>query len=139
MEWENQECLENQRDGGGNGNVNGVMYVKVMTDEQLETLRKQIAVYASICEQLVEMHKTLSAQQDLSGLLFKLIFFFVWTILFSLGFCFLISFAAFLFLSLDLCYWVLCFCGFCVSGYVNLCQSFHFYDCLVILCSIEDS
>lgn len=78
MEWENQESLEhhnqNQRDnnnsnnnGSGGGNVNGVMYVKVMTDEQLETLRKQIAVYASICEQLVEMHKTLSAQQDLSG------------------------------------------------------------------------
>ncbi|KAB5556705.1 hypothetical protein DKX38_007614 [Salix brachista] len=38
-----------------------------MTDEQLETLRKQIAVYAAICEQLVEMHKTLSAQQDLAG------------------------------------------------------------------------
>ncbi|GAU12179.1 hypothetical protein TSUD_01450 [Trifolium subterraneum] len=44
------------------------MYVKVMTDEQLETLRKQIAVYATICEQLVQMHKTLSAQQDLAGL-----------------------------------------------------------------------
>ncbi|KAF5738089.1 homeodomain protein HB2 [Tripterygium wilfordii] len=50
--------------GGGGG---GVMYVKVMTDEQLETLRKQIAVYATICEQLVEMHKTLTAQQDLAG------------------------------------------------------------------------
>ncbi|XP_071724424.1 WUSCHEL-related homeobox 13 [Rutidosis leptorrhynchoides] len=43
------------------------MYVKVMTDEQLETLRKQIAVYSTICEQLVEMHKTLTAQQDLAG------------------------------------------------------------------------
>ncbi|KAK8717635.1 hypothetical protein V6N13_044896 [Hibiscus sabdariffa] len=39
-----------------------------MTDEQLETLRNQIAVYASICEQLVEMHKNLTAQQDLAGL-----------------------------------------------------------------------
>lgn len=42
--------------------------MKVMTDEQLETLRKQIAVYATICEQLVEMHKSLSAQQDLAGI-----------------------------------------------------------------------
>ncbi|KAH7566168.1 hypothetical protein ACOSP7_022504 [Xanthoceras sorbifolium] len=80
MEWENQESLENhnqnqshQREnsngngGAGGGNVNGVMYVKVMTDEQLETLRKQIAVYATICEDLVKMHKSLSAQQDLSG------------------------------------------------------------------------
>ncbi|KAK7816306.1 WUSCHEL-related homeobox 13 isoform X1 [Quercus suber] len=50
--------------GNGNG---GMLYVKVMTDEQLETLRKQIALYASICEQLVEMHKNLTAQQDLAG------------------------------------------------------------------------
>ncbi|KAL5066756.1 hypothetical protein RYX36_017643 [Vicia faba] len=57
MEWQKQVQ---------NGNVDA-MYVKVMTDEQLETLRKQIAVYATICEQLVEMHKTLSAQQDLAG------------------------------------------------------------------------
>ena len=54
----------NSVNGNGNG---GMLYVKVMTDEQLETLRKQIAVYATICEQLVEMHKTLSAQQDLAG------------------------------------------------------------------------
>ncbi|XP_038722367.1 WUSCHEL-related homeobox 13-like isoform X1 [Tripterygium wilfordii] len=53
--------------GGGGGGGGGVMYVKVMTDEQLETLRKQIAFYATICEQLVEMHKTLTAQQDLAG------------------------------------------------------------------------
>ncbi|KAJ9146861.1 hypothetical protein P3X46_029079 [Hevea brasiliensis] len=83
MEWENnqenqQQQQENQnqrehRNGnnitsvhGNNGN-GGMLYVKVMTDEQLETLRKQIAVYATICEQLVEMHKTLSAQQDLAG------------------------------------------------------------------------
>ncbi|KAF5753106.1 homeobox-leucine zipper family protein [Tripterygium wilfordii] len=52
---------------GNTGGGGGVMYVKVMTDEQLETLRKQIAVYATICEQLVEMHKTLTAQQDLAG------------------------------------------------------------------------
>ncbi|XP_038904713.1 WUSCHEL-related homeobox 13 isoform X1 [Benincasa hispida] len=50
------------------GTTAGALYVKVMTDEQLETLRKQIAVYATICEQLVEMHKTLTAHQDLTGM-----------------------------------------------------------------------
>uniref|UniRef100_A0A2P2KAE5 Homeobox-leucine zipper family protein n=1 Tax=Rhizophora mucronata TaxID=61149 RepID=A0A2P2KAE5_RHIMU len=55
---------ENGNGGGGGG---GMLYVKVMTDEQLEALRKQIAVYATICEQLVETHKTLSAHQDLAG------------------------------------------------------------------------
>lgn len=35
----------------------------VMTDEQLETLRRQISVYATICQQLVEMHKAVMAQQ----------------------------------------------------------------------------
>ncbi|CAI0421819.1 unnamed protein product [Linum tenue] len=44
-----------------------MLYVKVMTDDQLQTLRKQIAVYATICEQLVDMHKTLSAHQDLAA------------------------------------------------------------------------
>ncbi|KAE8703848.1 WUSCHEL-related homeobox 13 [Hibiscus syriacus] len=72
MEWEGEERhQENQTQRDiVNVNVNngGVMYVKVMTDEQLETLRNQIAVYASICEQLVEMHKNLTAQQDLAGL-----------------------------------------------------------------------
>ncbi|PON50022.1 Homeodomain transcription factor [Parasponia andersonii] len=69
--------------GNGNGNVNnnnnnnsnnnnnnnggGIPYVKVMTDEQLETLRKQIAVYATICEQLVQMHKNLTSHPDLPG------------------------------------------------------------------------
>ncbi|KAB5557785.1 hypothetical protein DKX38_008694 [Salix brachista] len=48
------------QNGGGLG-------VKVMTDEQMEMLRKQISVYATICEQLVEMHKALSAQQDFAG------------------------------------------------------------------------
>ncbi|KAK9038166.1 hypothetical protein V6N11_023052 [Hibiscus sabdariffa] len=71
MEWDQQQenQPQNQREENGNLSVNngGVMYVKVMTDEQLETLRKQIAVYASICEQLVEMHKNLTAHQDLTG------------------------------------------------------------------------
>ncbi|KAH6755942.1 WUSCHEL related homeobox 13 [Perilla frutescens var. hirtella] len=43
------------------------MFVKVMTDEQMEVLRKQIAVYATICEQLVELHKSLTSQNDLAG------------------------------------------------------------------------
>ena len=78
MEWDNQEHHhqenQNQRESV-NVNVNngGVMYVKVMTDEQLETLRQQIAVYASICEQLVEMHKNLTAHQDLAGLSLSLL------------------------------------------------------------------
>ncbi|XP_038704607.1 WUSCHEL-related homeobox 8-like isoform X2 [Tripterygium wilfordii] len=42
--------------------------VKVMTDEQMELLRKQISVYATICEHLVEMHKAYSAQQDIVGM-----------------------------------------------------------------------
>ncbi|WVZ21390.1 hypothetical protein V8G54_008712 [Vigna mungo] len=46
----------------------GSLYVKVMTDEQMELLRQQISVYATICEQLVEMHKAITTQQDLAGL-----------------------------------------------------------------------
>lgn len=60
MEWQKQRWHQS-------ANAAEMMYVKVMTDEQLETLRKQIAVYATICEQLIEMHKTLSAHQDLTG------------------------------------------------------------------------
>ncbi|KAI4386863.1 hypothetical protein MLD38_004751 [Melastoma candidum] len=63
MEWDKHDHPQ-PKEGDG---VGGVPFVKVMTDEQLETLRKQIAVYASICEQLVEMHKNLTAQQDLAG------------------------------------------------------------------------
>ncbi|CAN6916081.1 unnamed protein product [Brassica oleracea var. botrytis] len=73
MEWDNQQQPSNNPSSnlqgidvnGGSGS--GGMYVKVMTDEQLETLRKQIAIYATICERLVEMHKTLTSQQDLAG------------------------------------------------------------------------
>jgi hypothetical protein len=39
-------------------------YVKVMTDEQMEVLRKQISIYATICEQLVEVHRALTEHQD---------------------------------------------------------------------------
>ncbi|KAL3815128.1 hypothetical protein ACJIZ3_016396 [Penstemon smallii] len=47
--------------------LNGGMFVKVMTDEQMEVLRKQIAVYAIICQQLVDLHKSLTAQNDLAA------------------------------------------------------------------------
>ncbi|KAI4331356.1 hypothetical protein MLD38_029548 [Melastoma candidum] len=72
MEWDEREHHHHHQaaeNDCGRSNASGpaVPYVKVMTDEQLETLRKQIAVYASICEQLVEMHKNLTAQQDLAG------------------------------------------------------------------------
>ena len=76
MEWDNnqQQQPNNQNssnlqgiDVSGGGSSSGGMYVKVMTDEQLETLRKQIAIYATICDRLVEMHKTLTSQQDLAG------------------------------------------------------------------------
>ncbi|CAN1824804.1 WUSCHEL-related homeobox 13 [Linum perenne] len=78
MEWEGPHC-QHQETSNNNGDpaiINlptttttstSMVYVKVMTDEQLQTLRKQIAVYSTICEQLVEMHKTLSSHQDLAG------------------------------------------------------------------------
>ncbi|KAJ3691354.1 hypothetical protein LUZ61_020518 [Rhynchospora tenuis] len=51
-------------EGGEAIGDNNVPYMKVMTDEQMEVLRKQISIYATICEQLVEMHKSFTAQQD---------------------------------------------------------------------------
>lgn len=56
----------------GNNNSNNTnntagMFVKVMTDEQMEVLRKQIAIYATICEQLVDLHKSLTSHHDLAG------------------------------------------------------------------------
>nr|XP_043606686.1 WUSCHEL-related homeobox 8-like isoform X1 [Erigeron canadensis] len=56
-----------QQDEGNNSNGNGGMFVKVMTDEQMEVLRKQIAIYATICEQLVDLHKSLTSHHDLAG------------------------------------------------------------------------
>ncbi|KAG6394397.1 hypothetical protein SASPL_144981 [Salvia splendens] len=61
MEWEKQPPQQAEEPGGGG------MFVKVMTDEQMEVLRKQIACYATICEQLVELHKSLTSQTDLAG------------------------------------------------------------------------
>ncbi|KAG8654501.1 hypothetical protein MANES_05G124300v8 [Manihot esculenta] len=61
VEMEEEEQYKNGVLGGGLG-------VKVMTDEQMEMLRKQISVYATICESLVQLHKTISAQQDFAGM-----------------------------------------------------------------------
>ncbi|XP_024025790.1 WUSCHEL-related homeobox 13 isoform X2 [Morus notabilis] len=65
-----RERSEQQQQVNNNSNNNLAFHhhhhhVKVMTDEQLETLRKQISVYATICEQLVQMHKNLTSHQDL--------------------------------------------------------------------------
>lgn len=76
MEWQVQqkqsEELEMQMQveqlSNGDGRGVGGLYVKVMTDEQMELLRHQISVYASICEQLVEMHKAITAHHDLAGM-----------------------------------------------------------------------
>ncbi|KAK9064976.1 hypothetical protein SSX86_016359 [Deinandra increscens subsp. villosa] len=56
-----------EQDEGTNSINNGGMVFKVMTDEQLEVLRKQIAIYATICEQLVDLHKSLTSHHDLAG------------------------------------------------------------------------
>ncbi|CAM8915952.1 unnamed protein product [Rhodiola kirilowii] len=80
MEWEKQQQPQpqhsqlvvpldhNQQQQQQNNQSGGEMYMKVMTDEQLELLRHQISAYAAICERLVDMHKAISAQQDLAGI-----------------------------------------------------------------------
>ncbi|XP_074566301.1 WUSCHEL-related homeobox 8-like [Curcuma longa] len=48
---------------------NAALCGKVMTDEQIETLRLQIAAYATICEQLAEMHwETALRQESFTGM-----------------------------------------------------------------------
>ncbi|CAO2182524.1 unnamed protein product [Urochloa humidicola] len=73
MEWGDRakaSAAVDERAGGGGEGLGG--YVKVMTDEQLEVLRKQISIYATICEQLVEMHRTLTEHQDsIAGMRFS--------------------------------------------------------------------
>ncbi|CAK8569186.1 unnamed protein product [Lathyrus sativus] len=51
-----------------NAIIGGSLYVKVMTDEQLELLRQQISVYTTISDQLIQMHKSITTQHDLAGL-----------------------------------------------------------------------
>ncbi|KAL3527303.1 hypothetical protein ACH5RR_011959 [Cinchona calisaya] len=65
MEWDKQPL---QQATAAAEELNGAagMFVKVMTDEQMEVLRKQIGVYATICEQLVDLHKSLTSHHDLA-------------------------------------------------------------------------
>ncbi|XP_020592734.1 WUSCHEL-related homeobox 8-like [Phalaenopsis equestris] len=68
MAWETG-CSSNMNDFHGRlyeeeramgdlqGMLDGVLFMKVMTDEQIEVLRRQISIYATICEQLVAMHR----------------------------------------------------------------------------------
>ncbi|CAL9194885.1 unnamed protein product [Musa hybrid cultivar] len=75
-EWVWASGGNGERNDGGEGSGGGVgvavervLFVKVMTDEQMEILRSQIAVYATISEQLIEMHKIITAYQgSLSGM-----------------------------------------------------------------------
>ncbi|KAL8151842.1 hypothetical protein V2J09_021650 [Rumex salicifolius] len=78
-EWTNQPAILPLNQFGDSGYTGGIndsaatpgigdaLFVKVMTDEQLEVLRTQIAAYSSITEQLIEMHKSATSQQDLGG------------------------------------------------------------------------
>ncbi|WVZ68399.1 hypothetical protein U9M48_017342 [Paspalum notatum var. saurae] len=75
MEWGDRAAkasaaaADESRAGGGEALAG---YVKVMTDEQMEVLRKQISIYATICEQLVEMHRALTEHQDsIAGMRFS--------------------------------------------------------------------
>nr|QFQ60706.1 WUSCHEL-related homeobox transcription factor 13 variant 2 [Jasminum sambac] len=63
MEWGKQPNVQQVAEELNNGGI----FVKVMTDEQIEILRKQIAAYAIICEQLVHLHKSFTLQNDLPG------------------------------------------------------------------------
>lgn len=67
---------EDRAMGDLQGFLEGVLYMKVMTDEQIEVLRRQISIYATICEQLVVMHKAFISQQEtLAGMKFGTTFF----------------------------------------------------------------
>lgn len=52
------------RDVGSQHPLSFAMQEQVMTEEQLETLRRQISVYATICQQLVHMHRAVVLQMD---------------------------------------------------------------------------
>ncbi|KAG6478544.1 hypothetical protein ZIOFF_061987 [Zingiber officinale] len=58
------ERLAEEKKNKGDFERGGAGNRVVMTDEQMEILRRQIAAYATICEQLVEMHKAVTARRD---------------------------------------------------------------------------
>ncbi|XP_071902540.1 uncharacterized protein [Coffea arabica] len=66
-----QLLMEGQNIHGGNLNNGDDMFVKVMTDEQMEILGKQIAAYATICEQLEDLHRALISQNDPSHFMLR--------------------------------------------------------------------
>lgn len=68
MEANNQQQHYQNHDDNDNDNVNvtGLCF-KVMTDDQIEVLRKQISAYATLSNQLADMYKFISAQQDLTA------------------------------------------------------------------------
>ncbi|GAV88139.1 Homeobox domain-containing protein [Cephalotus follicularis] len=75
MEWfdnkqQQEQQLQVQMEGLYQRGVGGVLNAGVMTDEQTAMLQKQISVYATICEQLVEMHKHFSTKPHLAGMRF---------------------------------------------------------------------
>ncbi|KAK8478618.1 hypothetical protein V6N12_036963 [Hibiscus sabdariffa] len=81
MEWENQEMQ--QAEEYLQYQIRNGLREKVMTDVQVEELRKQIVVYAAISEQLVELHKSMSAHHDFTGFCFLSFFFLSVSFLFS--------------------------------------------------------
>ncbi|XVF74102.1 hypothetical protein PTKIN_Ptkin13bG0033200 [Pterospermum kingtungense] len=62
MEWQNQGEEGYLQYPVQNGAIG-----KVMTDEQVEELRKQIVAYKVISEQLAEKHRAMCAHQDFTG------------------------------------------------------------------------
>ena len=73
MQWQNQEMQQQEGEEYLQYQIPNGACGKVMTDEQMEELRKQIVAYAVISEQLAEMHKAMSAHRDFTG--FSLFFF----------------------------------------------------------------
>ncbi|XWS26022.1 hypothetical protein CRYUN_Cryun27aG0118000 [Craigia yunnanensis] len=65
MQWQNQEMQQQEGEEYLQYQIPNGVCGKVMTDEQMEELRKQIVAYAVISEQLAEMHK---ADRDFTGI-----------------------------------------------------------------------
>ncbi|KAB2068479.1 hypothetical protein ERO13_A08G028800v2 [Gossypium hirsutum] len=70
MEWQNQEMQHHHQQGEDylQYQIQNEVCGKVMTDEQVEELRKQIVAYSAISEQLAELHKSMSAHHNFTGI-----------------------------------------------------------------------
>lgn len=66
LHYQNHDDTNDIYNENGTGDLSGLC-MKVMTDEQIEVLRKQIAAYATLTQQLADMHKYMAAQQDLTA------------------------------------------------------------------------